>query len=81
MSPKLCWEDMEQRDRELILALETMNTKEVAEKFSLDAVDVRQWLFRIRERRQRFQEYLDWQNKAMERSERIRKLLSPSKAK
>lgn len=72
---------MEKRDRELILALETMNTREVAEKFGLDSVDVRQWLFRIRERRRKFQEYLDWQNKAVEHSERVRKLLSPSKAK
>jgi len=72
---------MEKRDRELILALETMNTREVAEKFGLDSVDVRQWLFRIRERRRKFQEYLDWQNKAVEHSGRIRKLLSPSKAK
>jgi len=69
---------MESRDRRLLLALERLGTlKAVAEEFGMSYGSVRFWLYRVRKRRERFKQYLAWQDEIAERSETVRKLLSP----
>jgi len=77
--PKLSWEDMEKRDKQLISTLEHLSIRDAADKFDMDAVAVRAWLYRIRERRAKFQRYLNWQNGIMSRNSRVRKLLLSAK--
>ncbi len=77
--PKLSFKEMERRDLELIHKLVNNPIKAIAVDFGLEPTAVRQWLFRIRERRRRFQGYLNRQNERMKRSARVRKLLLSSK--
>lgn len=77
MLPKGSWGNVEERDKRLLLALERLGSlKAVADEFGMSYNVVKAWLYRIRKRRERFQQYLMWQNEIAERSGVVRKLLS-----
>jgi hypothetical protein len=75
--PRGSWSSAEERDKRLLLALERLGKlKAVAEEFGMSYGAARAWLRRVRKKRERFQQYLAWQNDIVERSSFVRKLLS-----
>jgi len=77
--PRPSFEEMQRRDLELVRKLANKPVKALATEYKLPEASIRQWIYRIRERRRKYQRYLNLLNNEMKRSSRVRKMLLSSK--